>query len=281
MDVLVDIILWFLDCFDASTQRASELMSYDLNGDKLKAATAMAETLNADVIIPIATQILTICFLIRFLKIVNIEEFTRIETFIKIFFLLSFSKSALNYSFKICKTIYSEGAKLIVKANKTFLKQESTGLRKLYEKSLEEALSDLSILQWIAFLFCGLIFIIIIIVTIVLISFIAWGRYIELMLLMCGAALPMAFIPLEKEGGQIVKNYFTHFAAVCLQGFVIIASFAIARSLANSIVFIQAETDIGLAKALGVIGSAALIGLLLLMSLFKSHQIAQKYLGQC
>lgn len=284
MDSTVDILLWFLDCFDASVTRAAELLSYSLSSEKLADATEMARKLNSDVIVPLALQICAICFLIQFLKIVNLQDFTRIETYIKIFFLVSLSKSALNYSFTICEAIYDKCADVIKDAADIFTKQETLGMSETYGKSLKEALQGLGVLEWIVFFFLGIIFIICIVVTIIMISFIAWGRYFELFLLMSGAALPMAFIPLGSEGGRMVKTYLMHFASVCLQGFVIIACFGICRAFTNSALFLAAETGnatvSGVITALSALGSVAIIGLLLVFSLFKSQQFAQKYLGQ-
>lgn len=277
-----DFIIWILELYDATIEEAADKLSYSLNG-KLSSAYDMANNINSNVVTPIACQIIALCFLIEFIKILNRDKLLKIETFVKIAFLVGLAKSAMNYSFTICKAIYNTCSNMIVSANELF--QVSQAPVKTDYKAVIEAFDDLGVIESIGVIIFSIPMIFVIFACVLAIQFIMWARYFEILILMCGCAIPMAFIPLgassDYQTGHMVKGYFINFTAVCLQGLVIIAAFAISRSIVNGkLIGSMGSGDSGIVAVCVGLSSITVICLVLVVSLFKSQQYALKWFGQ-
>lgn len=282
-DMFLDWLEAIFDYYDACICWVVNMLTFSLDSDELSEVTSMAEKINKDVITPVALSIITICFLISFLKIINKEDIVRIETYAKIFFLMCFSKSAVNYSFNLCRMLYNEGVKLIEHASMTYYSDDTFDTFKKNEKAIKSALDDVSVLGWVVILVFSAIFLIAIVVVPAMVAVISWGRYVEILILMCGASLPMAFLPLEHEGKHMIKTYFKYFASVVLQGFVIVLAMIICSKLTGTI--FSSMDDIGLNPE-GMLGFLVILlnifinAIVMLVTIMKSTQIAQKWLGQ-
>lgn len=277
-DMFLEWLEAIFDYYDACIYWVVDMLTFSLDSDKLADVTSMAEKINKEVITPVALSIITICFLISFLKIINKEDIVRIETYAKIFFMMCFSKSAVNYSFNLCRMIYNEGVKLIENAATYCSKDEFDTFAK-NKNAINSALDDVSVLGWVVILVFSALFLIVIVVVPAMVAVISWGRYVEILILMCGASLPMAFLPLEHEGKHMLKTYFKYFASVVLQGFVIILAMAICSTLTGSILFTVGDGT-GMLGFLVILLNIFINAIVMLVTVMKSTQIAQKWLGQ-
>lgn len=281
-EIAQEFITWILDLYDATIEEAADKLSYSLTG-KLSSAHDMSYNINNDVIIPIACQIIALCFLIEFLKILNRDKLLKIETFVKIAFLVGLAKSAVNYSFTFCEAIYNTCCDMIVNANDLF--QASQASVKTDYTAVIDAFEDLGVIESIGVIIFSIPMIFVIFACVLAIQFIMWARYFEILILMCGCAIPMAFIPLgastDYQTGHMVKGYFINFTAVCLQGLVIIAAFAISRCIVSGqLIGSMGSGESGVVAVCVGLSSITVICLVLVVSLFKSQQYALKWFGQ-
>lgn len=281
-EIAQDFITWILELYDATIEEAADKLSYSLTG-KLSSAHDIVNNINGNVITPIACQIIALCFLIEFLNILSREKLLKIETFVKIAFLVGLAKSAVNYSFKICEAIYNTCSNLIVSANNLF--QVSQAPVKTDYTAVIDAFKDLGVIETIGVIIFSIPMIFVIFACVLAIQFIMWARYFEILILMCGCAIPMSFIPLgassNYQTGHIVKGFFINFAAVCLQGLAIIAAFAISRCIVSGqLIGSMGSGDSGIVAVCAGLSSITVICLVLVVALFKSQQYALRWFGQ-
>ncbi len=278
-DILLNFIQFVFDIYDACIEWSLTMLTYNLDDKHLSAGTSMADKLNTDAMTPIAIQIVGICFLISFLKILNKDDIIRIETYAKIFFMMCFSKSAVNYSFKLCRLIYNTGSGIILNAKKTFYKASTVNTFEINESTIKEALKEMGVLEILLVSVICIVFLLFIVFCSLLITIISWGRYVEILVLMCGCSLPMGFLPLQHEGGHVIKNYFKYFSAVVLQGFVIAVTLMICQKLLTNMV-VDLASDSSLGSVVAILGNILINCVVMLVTIMKSTQIAQKWVGQ-
>lgn len=282
-EFFIKILEFTFDVYDACIFWVANMLTFNLDNSVLSEAAAMAEKINDNVVKPVAISIITICFLISFIKILNKEDIVRIETYAKIFFLMCFSKSAVNYSFNLCKRIYNVGAQMIQDAVTDYFREYITTQSDTFadnENKISAALDGISVLGWIVVLSVSTFFILGILISFFFVTALSWGRYVEILILMCGAALPMAFLPLEHEGRRIIITYFKYFISIVLQGFVIVISMMICTFLSRSITLNLAPNPTGIISFFAILGNSLINAIVLVTTVLKSTQIAQKWVGQ-
>ena len=280
----LEILEFCFDVYDACILWVMDMLTFKLDDSEsvLYVSATMAKEINDNVVKPIAISIITICFLISFLKILNKEDIVRIETYAKIFFLMCFSKSAVNYSFSFCKKIYNIGAGMILSVEKLYF-DRSQFTSHTYSQNKNEivaALNGMSVLHWIVVLAISGIFAFLILIIPMIVTALSWGRYVEILVLMCGASLPMAFLPLEHEGRHIIKTYYKYFISVVLQGFAVVITMIICTKLTGSITLEFASKVNGIGSLFAVLGNIFINAFVMIAAVMKSTQIAQKWIGQ-
>lgn len=281
----LEILEFCFDVYDACTLWVIDMLTFKLDDRKsvLYASATIAEKINDDVVKPIAISIITICFLISFLKILNKEDIVRNETYAKIFFLMCFSKSAVNYSFSFCKRIYNKGTEMILSVEDLYFQDRSEFTYHTYVQNKNEivaALNKMSVLHWIVVLAISGIFTFLILIIPMIVTALSWGRYVEILVLMCGASLPMAFLPLEHEGKHIIKTYYKYFISVVLQGFAVVITMIICTKLTGSITLEFASKVNGIGSLFAILGNIFINAFVMIAAVMKSTQIAQKWIGQ-
>jgi hypothetical protein len=182
----------------------------------------------SDIIKPIALTIISIIFLIEFLKITIKMDILKWEYGLRIFFKLVFAKVAIDISFSLLTAIYATAAEWIQGAgavNSTLGATVSSAINKLIiNMTWYEALGLVSTMG-ISFLAIWISGILIVVV--------AYARMFELYVYIAIAPLPCAFLPLEES--RIAKKYFLSFAGVCLQGLFIIISIKLYQAICSDV----------------------------------------------
>lgn len=228
------------------------------------------------VIMPIALTIITICFLIEFLKITIQMDILKWEYGLKCFFKLVFAKVCIDLSTYLLDAIYATAAEWIsTTSTLTFGSSTSYKLGETTWLQIKAQVMAAKTLETLAiFISVGILFLAINAVMIV-VQVMAYARQFEICILCAMAPLPCAFLPLEDGGmARIPKKYFMTFASACLSGLFMIMSIRLYQLLASVIISqIASGSDVGSA-----VGSLLLASLVLVMAVVKSGSWAQKIL---
>jgi len=223
------------------------------------------------VIEPVALTIVSICFVIEFLKITIQMDILKWEYALKCFFKLVFAKVCIDMSTELLSAIYATSAEWIggVGVGVVDIGAVTWG-------RISSSVQGGGLLEIIGvFLSCGIIFIGIKAIAIV-IQVMAYARKFELCILMAIAPLPCAFLPLEDGGAsRIPKKYIMTFASSCLSGLFMIMSFRLYSVMVDETIRNQVYllSDVG-----AIVGQTLLATLVLLMAIIKSGSWAQKIL---
>jgi hypothetical protein len=101
----------------------------------------------------------------------------------------------------------------------------------------------------------------------------AWARMFEIMIYIAASPLAVAFLPLENSG--ITKKFFLNFAAVVLQGLIMLVIVVFFNALAE-ILFVKAEQ----LTLFGTLSAMLMFVILLATMVVKSGSLAKSILGQ-
>lgn len=233
------------------------------------------------VIMPIALMIITICFLLEFLKITMQMDVLKWEYALKCFFKLVFAKVCIDLSTFVLSAIYVTAAEWIVQAGSLPLDVGPSGSTtsslgfntwKIISTEVNKA-NLLGILG--IFISVGIVFIAINAIMVV-VQVMAFARQFEICIYVAIAPLPCSFLPLEDGGmARIPKKYFLTVASSCLAGLFMIMSIKLYELLATQV--IQDKIDSG-AGVGGVAGELLLASLILVIAVIKSGSWASKIL---
>lgn len=224
---VLDTLMGMIRAFDSCVDSAINLLTKDIfTGDMYK----LANTVSKNVVTPFALTIITIVFLIEFLKITIKMDVLKWEYLLRVFFKLMFAKVAIDVSADLLSAIYATASDWILKigtANTSLGQQVGTKLQALLNNSgFFESLGLLCTMgiSFIAVWIAGVIVIVI-----------AYARIFELTVYLAVAPLPCAFLPMEDGGGsRIPRKFFLSFAGVALQGFFMILSIKFYQSIVVS-----------------------------------------------
>lgn len=231
--------------------------------DFAKAVSAIIE--------PIALTIITICFLIEFLKITIQMDILKWEYALKVFFKFVFAKVCIDVSFKLLGAIYATGAEWIASVGTSASTIGSTAWT-----AIETEINGYNFMDMLGLVVSmGLIFLAIWVVSLI-VQVVAYARKFELVIYLAVAPLPCAFLPLEDGGGsRIPKKYILTFASICLQGLFIIMSIKLYGMLCNE----EIQATITAGGNVGTIAGQLLIAsLVLVMAVVKSSSWARSIL---
>lgn len=223
------------------------------------------------IVTPIALTIVSICFLIEFLKITIQMDILKWEYALKCFFKLVFAKVCIDLSTDVLSAIYATCAEWINSVG-----TGSVAIGSLVWGEIKDSVENASLLGIIGiFLSSGIIFLAIKIITIV-INVMAYARKFEICILMAVAPIPCAFLPLEDGGAsRIPKKYILNFASSCLAGLFMIMSIRLYSILVENTL----KTQILLLTDFGAqVGQVLLATLVLVMAIIKSGSWASKVL---
>ena len=206
----------FIQSFDARITSASDVLT---EGLFTSTSYALMRSI-ATVITPICLTIISICFVIEFLKISMKMDMMKWEYALKVLAKLVLAKVVIDIAPTVLSTIYETSAYWVNSALSlatTGTTLSATGYDAL--QTLFDAITPFQaiglavtmLIPFLAIMLCGLI-----------IQIMAYGRMFEIYVYVAISPLPCAFFPLDDGGGEgmsrITLKFFKSFFAVCLQG---------------------------------------------------------------
>jgi hypothetical protein len=261
---VLDWALSVLNGFDNNVKTCVGVLTQDIFSNSMY---TMAQGI-ANVITPIALDIIVICFLIEFIKITMQFDVLKWEFALKVFFKLALARAAIDFSFQGLMAIYATVAEWVTKSGST-----GSPLGSQVSTALTTILQNMNPLEVLG-LMCtmGLCFIaiqlsgIIVIVT-------AYARTFELLINVSISPLACAFLPMSENGAsRITKKYFLNFAGVCLQGLFIIISIKLYGAVCQATIIPAVQSSTGISD----ISFNMLLGsLVLVMAVVKSSSWAK------
>ena len=257
----------FIEALDNSVNSARSVLIVDVfTGDMYTLANYIRTGIRS-----IAVTILSLCFVIEFLKVIVRAEILKWETGVKVAAKLVLGYVALDISAQIMEAIYATGANLINRVSAT-----NISMGDLVQDKLRAALENLGIIQAIGMLATLGVAFFIIWLTGIVIMVIAYARSIELLLHIAIAPIPCAFLLLEDhQGSRLFWKFLMSFAANCLQGFFIVLSIALYDVLVTEI--FDAAKSIN-AELPAIAGSLLMGAIVLVTCVVKSGSIAKQIL---
>ncbi|MBQ2886813.1 MAG: type IV secretion system protein [Alphaproteobacteria bacterium] len=223
------------------------------------------------VVTPIALTIVTICFLIEFLKITIQMDVLKWEYGLRCFFKLVFAKVCIDLSTDLLGAIYITCAE--------WIDEVGTGTVHVGQTvwtQLESSFTSAGLLESIGFFLAGGLIVIAIKIITIVIQVMAYARKFEISILLAIAPLPCAFLPLEDGGtSRIPKKYIMSFASSCLAGFFMIISVRFYAELVNGTII---QNINNMSDFISKIGQVLLATLVLVMAVIKSGSWASKVL---
>ncbi len=221
-----------------------------------------------NLILPICQTILGIIFFVEFIKIIIRMENLNVEMLISVLAKFGIAYSAMEWGPSVLNAIYATTAEWIQSlASSSAAPSALEDLR----DSASEAVAGLSFMECIGYMILITIAIIITAFVGYSIMIMAWVRIIEIIVLMAMIPLPVAFSMLD--GGQIIKQYLFSFAAVCLQGFLMVVVCGMYGNIVEDMVISQAQGGNLQADMMGVVMIAVMLGMLLKKTGAWSRQI--------
>lgn len=253
--------------FDGNVQKSIDVLTKDIFSSGMY-TTAQGI---ANVVTPIALTIITICFLIEFLKITIKMDVLKWEYGLRVFFKLVFAKVAIDVSFRLLTAIYATATEWITAAGTTggtLGSSVGTAITTIIANMTWYEALGLVCTMGISFLAIWLSGMIVIVI--------AYARMFELLVYVSVAPLPCAFLPMEDgAGSRIPKKFFLTFASVCLQGLFIIISIKLYGAICESTIIPAVQSS----SALADISFNMLMGaLVLVMAVVKSGSWAKSIL---
>lgn len=265
-DWIISFIVSTIKTFDNNVNKSVGVLTEDIfKGDMYNMAKSIS-----DIIIPIALTIITICFLIEFLKLTIKMDVLKWEYLLRVFFKFVFAKVCIDVSYSLLSTIYATASEWITKVGSS-----TSTLGNTIATTLESELKKLSAFEVLGVGISMLFVFIASWVISILIMVIAYARSFELLAMLSVSPLPCAFLPVEDgPSSRIPKKFFLSFAAVSLQGLFIIISIKLYSALCSNTIL----TNISSAN-ITEIGYNLLLGaLVLIMAVIKSGSWAKSIL---
>lgn len=266
-DFVYDLIKTMLTSLDGNISAVISILSADLFTSSWYTWARSIST----IIEPIALTIITICFLIEFLKITIQMDILKWEYGLKCFFKFVFAKVCIDVSFLLLSAIYATAAEWVADVGTS-----GTSIGGDAWDAIKDEIDGYGFMESIGLIAStGIIFIAIWIVSMI-IQVIAYARKFELTLLLAVAPLPCAFLPLEDGGAsRIPKKYFMNFAGTCLQGLFIIMSVKLYGFLCTEEINNMIASG---GNPITIAGSLLLATLVLVMAVVKSSSWAKSIL---
>ena len=210
-----DWILGILNGFDANVQNAVNVLStnvFDSGSSMYKLAIQVS-----NVVKPIALTLITLIFLLEFLKLTIQMDILKYEYFFRVVTKFIMAKVCIDASFKLMSAIYATGAEWISKVGKTGVTLGST-----VGTLIETELKNMGFWDMLGISVSMVVVMLAIKLVNIMVVAMAYARMFEIYALMSVSPLPCAFLP--SEDSRIPKKFFMNFASVCLKGFFMIFS---------------------------------------------------------
>ena len=218
----------------------------------------------------VALIIVSICFLLEFLKMTMKFEVLKWEFLFKVFFKLVLAKVCIDIAFDLLMAIYQTAIDWVADMN-----GDKPMVGHTVWNSIKDTVEGYGILDMIG-LVCsaGIIYLGISLCTLI-VRIMALCRMVEIVIYMALAPLPCAFLPLEDGGtSRIPKNYFINFASLCLSGVVMMLSLYLYGVVTNTFIIHTMGED-----PFTAVGGLFVATIILVLTMSKSGNIAKSILS--
>lgn len=208
-------------------------------------------------ITPICETVLGIMFFVEFIKLIIRMESLNVEMLVSILAKFGIAYSAMEWGPSVLNAIYATAAEWISGLSSSATPAELGNI----QRTLSDAVEGLS--WWECCVYMLYVGIAILITAFVgySIMIMAWARVIEIIILMAMIPVPVALS--MTDGGRIIKQYLLNFAAVCLQGFMMLVVCSMFGSIVTDMIGSHAN-GAGLTGSMtGVVFIAVMLGTLL------------------
>lgn len=243
-----------LEMFMGSVQSITGVLGQDL-----QANTAMWGMVGnvQGIVRPVCYTIITIFFLIEFLKMSMKIDMLKWEFLFKVMAKFVIAKACIDFGPQLMEAIYSTVAEWITTFgtsayDPTFLDTVARGIT--------IALDDMGFWATIGFAITSIVPALVLLACSFIVKVIAYGRLIELYVLLAVMPIPFSFLLESEGGGNITKKYILNFAGVSLQGLLIVISCSLYQYLMSDVITgMGTSTDAGDLLFTMVLGAVVMV----------------------
>lgn len=212
-DICLGFIKNILDTFDSMVAQVLTILGYNcfsasdgVVGDMYTLATSVKS-----VVMPISLTIITIIFLIEFLRTTIQMDILKWEYGLKVFFKFVFAKVCIDLASYLMDATYSTASTWI-----TNVGSSSSTLGATAGVLIKNEIDGYGTLKCLGLMLTSAVMFLVIIACALVMNVIAYARIFEIMVYISISPLPCAFLPMEHS--RIPVKFFCGFAGVCLQG---------------------------------------------------------------
>lgn len=265
--VCLDFINNILDTFDALVKQVLTILSYDCfsNTDGYVGGMFTLAQSVKSIVMPISLTIITVIFLIEFLKITIQMDILKWEYGLKVFFKFVFAKVAIDLSSYLMSAIYTTASEWI-----SNIGSSNSTLGSTAGVLIKNEIQNYGTLKCLGLMLSASVMFLVVIACALIMNVIAYARIFEIMVYIAISPLPCAFLPAEQS--RIPAKFFCNFAGVCLQGVFMAISIKMYVMLCGTLL-----TNISSGGSIWNVIYNLLIGsVVCLMAVIKSGQWANK-----
>lgn len=253
------IAFWVTDVMRKFMTSVESIVS--ILGQDLTANSAMwglvGQTHN--IVSPICYTIITIFFLIEFLKMSMKVDVLKWEFLFRVMAKFVIAKACIDHATYLMEAIYSTAAEWITEWLNKYGMTDSIFLSNL-EDAINDALLRMGFWEMVGFAITSIIPALVLLVCSFIIKVIAYGRMIELYILLAMMPVPFAFLLESEGGGNITKKYVLNFAGVCIQGLLIVIASTLYQNLMSDVITnMGTSTDAGQMMLTMVLGAIVMV----------------------
>lgn len=216
--------------FQQSIESISSLLGQDLTANQNM--WGMVGTVHG-IIKPVCYTIMVIFFLLEFIKMTMKMDMIKWENIFKMLMKFVLVKAFVDFGPTLLDTIYATVAEWIT------LYGESTYDSSVFDgivKGIKNKIADMGFWETIGMIVSCVLHLLVINICSFVIKVIAYGRLIEIYILLACMPIPFAFV-LDDEGhSHITKKYILNFAGVCIQGLLIVLSCSLFQYLMADVI---------------------------------------------
>lgn len=278
---LLQFITSVLTGFDTMLDNATKVLVNGGDADIWNAVVAFS-----DILKPFCYTIISICILIELAQVAMKVDLIKWEHGLKVSVKLVLSKVCIDIAPTVLRAIYEQAATWTSNAATSGFGGGAASMGSLVNADMQNMIEGLSGWGPVLGLFMSLLIVVIAIkICGLLIQVIAYGRIFEIYVYLGFSPLPCAFFPLgDGSGGgmsRLTGKFFRSFAAICLQGVIMIVCIRIFGKIMESAITNQISAAVAAGGATGVsdLCYTMLLGcIVLVMSVVKSGGWAKSIL---
>lgn len=258
-----------LSMFLKAVNEATTILAVDLQSKpQMWALVTNVQT----IVKPICYTILSIYFLIEFLKMSMKFDMLKWEFLFKVMVKFCIAKACIDFAPYLCDAIYATVAQWIT----TFSASGGSDFSFYQDVAtkLNTILDDMGFWKMIGFGITCIIPTLVLAICAFVVKVIAYGRLIEIYILLAVMPIPFAFI-LDGEGHtNTTKKFVLNFAGVCLQGFLIVIACSLYQYLMSDVITAQynAITGSGSTSAMELLFTLVLGSVVMVVAVVKCGQ---------